>query len=55
MTERQRENPSIPLQFPTFLRAPVKNARGPMLIIAGQNKAHFQKGLASVTQLFQLT
>lgn len=59
-SEGQGETASIP--FPPLDKLWLKEreekkkeAHGLLLIIAEENKAHFQKGLASATQLFQLT
>lgn len=53
MTQKDRERKSL-----TLLHRPPKNKKsacGLLLIAAEENKVHFQKGLVSMTQLFQRT
>lgn len=50
--EREREVQHV---YPLLVRLRFKNARGPLLIIAEENKARFQRGLVSMSHSFQLT
>lgn len=54
MTQKDRkkergQTPPLPIpSFPLFSPATLKNARGPLLIIAEENKVHFQKGFGEL-------
>lgn len=57
MTQKDRERKSLTLLHRPIIRPPKnkKSACGLLLIAAEENKVHFQKGLVSMTQLFQRT